>query len=427
MSFEFDDDNYPGSTAVLIRVTWDGHGTFVGSGVLVGRNDILTAAHVIYNARFGGFADDIKLYPSYDPDSSFNDSVDWSVVHYYPNFDPDGDGRLFPGDFNAGTLGQTELDIALFTLSEAAGDRYGYMGIDWAFAGGKIGVLGYPVLYGLQPIYDDGSVTKARFSDSAFIYSYDLEVNPGNSGGAIYYDYGFGPYVVGIVSTGIAAVNVAGHRWWLERYIRENDVAIGGGTFDPDGSETVVNLSNLIVDGFADSRFMRWIKDYDGNTFGNAGSWKHVGSADIQGDGDLEHVFVNGLEGRWATVGPDSNSQVNFDDHGANGDTRVVGTYIDPLVESGAVRRFSSTDSQQRFQNDLRNDNLKFILGHDDYDNDGIQEIYMDTHDNGSVLRMLMHTDGNIRYANYQSEADLQEFMQQNGVSASVWGDWFSA
>ncbi len=145
------------------------------------------------------------------------------------------------------------------------------------------------------------------------------------------------------------------------------------------------------------------------------------------GDGGLEHIFVNRLEGRWATVGPDSNSQVNFDDHGANGDTRVVGTYIDPLVESGAVRRFSSTDSQQRFQNDLRNDNLKSILGHDDYDNDGIQEIYMDTHDNGSVLRMLMHTDGNIRYANYQSEADLQEFVQQNGVSASVWGDWFSA
>ncbi len=233
----------PCSTAVFIRATWSGYGTYTGSGVLVGRNDVLTAAHVIYDAELGGVADHIELYPSYDPDSSFNDSVDWSVVHYFPNFDPDGDGRLFPGDFNAGTLGQTELDIALFTLSEAAGDRYGYMGIDWGFVGGGVTVLGYPGVYGVQPVADHGSVRKVPFNDSAFLYNFDLEVNPGNSGGAIYYDYGSGPYVVGIVSTAGAAVNVAGHRWWLERYIRENDVAIGGGTFDPDGSDRNANSS----------------------------------------------------------------------------------------------------------------------------------------------------------------------------------------
>ncbi|MCY4150673.1 MAG: DUF4214 domain-containing protein [Aestuariivita sp.] len=232
-SYEFDDDLYPGTTAVFIRATWYGHGTYTGSGVLVGRNDILTAAHVIYDVALGGIADRIELFPSYDPDTFFNQTVEWSVVHYFPNFDPDGDGALFPGDFNSGTLGQTELDIALFTLSEAAGDIYGYMGIDYDFDGGSVGVVGYPGIYGLQPIYDEGSVRKAFFNDSAFLYNRDIEVNPGNSGGPIFYDYGFGPYVVGIVSTGIAAVNVAGHFYWLRDYIRDNDVAIGGGTFDP--------------------------------------------------------------------------------------------------------------------------------------------------------------------------------------------------
>ena len=151
MTYEVDDDLYPASTGVYIEATWDQHGTFTGSGVLVGRNDILTAAHVIYSQNFGGLADEVRLYPSYDPDASDNIAVSWSYVDYYPDFDPDGDGRLLPGDFYSGTLGGTELDIALFTLSEPAGDIYGWMGLDYNFDGGQVGVLGYPGVYGRQP------------------------------------------------------------------------------------------------------------------------------------------------------------------------------------------------------------------------------------------------------------------------------------
>jgi V8-like Glu-specific endopeptidase len=238
MTYEVDDDQYPATTGIYIEATWYGYGTYIGSGVLVGRNDILSAAHVIYNAGRGGLADDIKLFPSYDPDAQNNVEVDWTVVHYYPDFDPDGDGRLFPGDFNSGTLAETEIDIALFTLSEAAGDLYGWMGVDYNFGGGNVGVLGHPGIYGTQPMYDSGSVRRAEFNDSAFIYNADLEVNPGNSGGAVFYDYGNGPYVIGLVSTGAAAVSVAGHEFWLRDYIRDNDVAIGGGTFNPGGTDT---------------------------------------------------------------------------------------------------------------------------------------------------------------------------------------------
>jgi V8-like Glu-specific endopeptidase len=238
MTYEVDDDQYPSTTVIYIEATWSGYGTSSGSGVLVGRNDILTAAHVIYNAERGGLADDIKLIPSYDPDALNNVEVDWSMVHYYPDFDPDGDGQLFPGDFQSHTLGQTELDIALFTLSEAVGDLYGWMGIDYSFGGGSVGVLGHPGIYGRQPMYDSGFVKRAEFNDSAFIYNADLEVNPGNSGGAVYYDYGNGPFVVGLVSTTIAAVSVGGHEFWLSHYMRDNDVAIGGGTFNPEGTDT---------------------------------------------------------------------------------------------------------------------------------------------------------------------------------------------
>jgi hypothetical protein len=173
------------------------------------------------------------------------------------------------------------------------------------------------------------------------------------------------------------------------------------------------------------ARYIGAIRDFDGNNLGSPEGWKSIGSVDIQGDGDLEYVFVNPIIGRWASVGADSDSIVDFDHHGRGGDTRVVGIYIDPLVESGEVVRGSAFDSQRRFQNDLYIDNLTLLDG-DDYDGDGLQETYFRVNDGTAVLHAYMHADGNIRYANYQSEADLEEFMTANDVNNSVWGDWFN-
>jgi hypothetical protein len=64
-------------------------------------------------------------------------------------------------------------------------------------------------------------------------------------------------------------------------------------------------------------------------------------------------------------------------------------------------------------------DNLTLLDG-DDYDGDGLEETYFRVNDGTAVLHAYMHADGNIRYANYQSEADLEEFMTANDVSSSV-------
>jgi hypothetical protein len=168
---------------------------------------------------------------------------------------------------------------------------------------------------------------------------------------------------------------------------------------------------------------MSRIKDYDGNTFGSVGSWVYQGQVDIQNDGDMEYVYSNHDLGRWATLGPDSFDFVDFDNHGAGGDTRVVGTYIDPLVASGQLEQGGPFDSQQRFQNDLFTDNLR-LLGGDDYDGDGFQEIYWKTVDGTAYLRSLMHADGNIQYANYQSEQQMIDYLTQQGYDETTWGDW---
>ena len=83
-------------------------------------------------------------------------------------------------------------------------------------------------------------------------------------------------------------------------------------------------------------------------------------------------------------------------------------------MTSGDVVQFSDHDSQYRFQNDLKIDNL-LVKAAGDYDSDGIHEVYWKTADGTAYLRSLMHDDGNIRYANYQSEDQMSEYLTAQG------------
>lgn len=168
--------------------------------------------------------------------------------------------------------------------------------------------------------------------------------------------------------------------------------------------------------------------DFGGNNLGNNSGWVEIGRTDIQGDGDTEILLLNSISGRWATLGIENRGGidgVDFSANGAGGDTRIVGIYVDPLVENGSVESGSAFDSQARFQRDLSTGNITGVLGTSDYDNDGYQEVYFRLGDGGAVLHAYMHADGNIRYANYQSESDLRAYMSSNGVAESVYSNWF--
>ena len=69
---------------------------------------------------------------------------------------------------------------------------------------------------------------------------------------------------------------------------------------------------------------------------------------------------------------------------------------------------------QKRFQNDLEIDNLQ-AQHSGDYDSDGIHEVYWKTVDGTAYLRSLMHADGNIRYANYQSKVQMENYLTGQG------------
>jgi len=170
------------------------------------------------------------------------------------------------------------------------------------------------------------------------------------------------------------------------------------------------------------------IKDFDGNLHASnetssdelKSAYKYQGLIDVNKDGINEAIFTNKMSGRWVTASVESyTGTIDFSKYGQGGTTRVVGIYIDPLVTSGDVVQFSDHDSQYRFQNDLKIDNL-LVKTSGDFDSDGVQEVYWKTADGSAYLRSLMHSDGNIRYANYQSEEQMSNYLTTNGYESVI-------
>ena len=166
------------------------------------------------------------------------------------------------------------------------------------------------------------------------------------------------------------------------------------------------------------------ISDYDGNIHGGIleakNDYKYQGALDVNANGSEEAVFTNQLSGRWVTAEIDEiTGDPKYNENGNGGITRVVGIYNDPLVSAGEVEKGSDHDSQTRFMNDLKNDNLT-LKASSDFDGDGFQEIYWKTNDGTAYLRALMHTDGNIQYANYQSESQMKDYLTSSGYAENI-------
>jgi|GEM_PF-7063637 len=249
MSYEANDDSFPGRAVAFIVSTW-GNRSYSSSGVLVGRNDVLTASHAIYDASLGGLADEVKIYFSYDPDDANPASYSPANYTYYDDFDPDNDGLIYSGDNSSFTLGGAERDIALLTLSEAAGDTYGWFGINYNFSSGTVGLLGFPGRYDNNLTYDSGYAYK-DFIDNYVDTSF-LEVNSGNSGGPVFTGSGTSVNVVAVVSTSAAAASVTAHEAWLTSTIASNDSYIQ--TTTPDIS-TPANAIYRFYNTLTDTHF----------------------------------------------------------------------------------------------------------------------------------------------------------------------------
>jgi Ca2+-binding RTX toxin-like protein len=305
----------PWNLVCYIEARFADGATFSGSGVLVGANDVLTAAHLVYdNAR--GAAVQITVIPGYDASPS---ETPYGVLtagkwDYFSNFDPNGDGLLFTGNGGPGLV-DSELDIAVIGLNTAIGDTLGWMALDPNFASGTVNLSGYSSFHGRNPMNDSAAASLYAGDSSYNIQA--LESHPGNSGGPIWYASGGANYVVGVVSTGLAAAGVGGTYATLLDWLTGNNYLIASadrllyGTAAADYLETAGGNDRLY--------------GFDGND-GLVGG----GGNDLL-DGGAGGDFIYGQTGFDTLVGGDGNDAL----YGESGNDSLDGGAGDDILDAG--------------------------------------------------------------------------------------------
>ena len=205
---------------------------YQGSGVVVGINDVLTAKHVVYDSRHGGYAASITVIPAADttpfdaPHGTFSDVREIKLRDLWSEFR--SDGFL--------SAAESERDLALLGLATRIGDKTGWMDITSDYASVSARALGYPSSgTGLMAQDVFAQITAFAFDGSGkrsgpLLYSARDSFGSGGSGGPIVTigKDGLGK-VVGILSTGgpvlgyYASLASSGTWDWLLAAMRAND------------------------------------------------------------------------------------------------------------------------------------------------------------------------------------------------------------
>ena len=241
---------YPYSTVVRLEVTYPNGRTGTGSGVVVSQNDVLTAGHMVWQAEFGGAATHVRIVPAQNGSIEPYGHYDGARWDYFET-DQDGDGLL--SQFDAAN------DVAVVSTREPISMTTGTMGIDPNFVSGALSATGYPGAYGFYYMTTDSDFVAAR-GDGTLNTSL-IELNPGNSGGPLWYMSGSTPYVAGIVSTGASGFDIGGaHYGTILSWMEDNNDLVAAGTAGNDtlaGSsraDTIrMGLGNDRYDGGGDS------------------------------------------------------------------------------------------------------------------------------------------------------------------------------
>jgi V8-like Glu-specific endopeptidase len=178
---------YPDSTVVIVDTVIDGV-EHRGSGVLIAPDEVLTAAHVVWDSDHGA-ASSAVVMPLADPFAVTNPV---KVDNFHVFEVNDGNHQI--------ALDQSQHDFALLHLhTPINGVTHGTMGIATDFVQGDLNVTGFPGNAGTTLM----ETTTACQRDATYqIIDYGDDLGQGSSGGPLWEYINGKPYVCGIVSSG---------------------------------------------------------------------------------------------------------------------------------------------------------------------------------------------------------------------------------
>lgn len=201
-------NQYPYTAVVHLEVTFADGSQVRGSGAVVGRNDILTATHVLFSPDAGGWATHVRVLAGVDYNSLLGryesasqadlGSFTWRANAWpHATFEDDDHYTL--------TFAESQYDVALLGLNKAIGEQVGWFGLaagydtpQWAYQ------IGYP--QGSSGMMQS-EVWVTRESAFAVYSAYGtpgLHMGPGSSGGPLYVYNDGNPYLIGVKSSGSA-------------------------------------------------------------------------------------------------------------------------------------------------------------------------------------------------------------------------------
>lgn len=362
--------------------------TAYGSGVVVGRNDVLTASHMVYDLRYGGEAQWTKVISGYTPGNTSGTYGKFtSVKEQY--FDNVTDGGLYAvaGDNRAGSLRGAEADVALLSFDTAIGDKTGIMSIDYSFDQGTLNVSGYPQKSGFKQTIDT-AYSSTPSSRDTYIFTGDHDITNGNSGGPLWYTGDAGATVVGIVSTTSYGANLSGHEYWLRNAMADNNYLIGdpvsnnNATTNSSSGNITLGSGNDVLDApfrytIAELGTGQDTVDFGATSSGNVNIQVNGTTVVVTGNGTLESVTLrNGERFEFA------DRTLALDENGNAGEAyRLYQAAFDRTPDEGGlgywIRQLDNSSSLKNVANAFANSaEFKSKFGSNVSDNGFVNALY---------------------------------------------------
>ncbi|MGY4877711.1 DUF4214 domain-containing protein [Vreelandella aquamarina] len=222
---------YPYAAMAYVEAIFPDGSIVYGSGALVGPNDILTAAHLVFDPARGGQASGVTVIPGRDGSRYPFDTFKGASLDYHalelekPNFI---------------LQSESQQDLALIGLEYAIGDNLGWFEFAAFSEETDYNVTGYPGEYygakGPRLMESSGTTIAHHYYD--LIMLEDYEISQGSSGSPVWVENDGTLELVGVVSTQRWAALVEANQDKLQAWIDGNDVLIKASMPEFDKTDT---------------------------------------------------------------------------------------------------------------------------------------------------------------------------------------------